>query len=105
MVGAVAGIFWMAGAATTEKKGEAISVAADAETYKSVVMPFLSTYCTSCHGATKSKGDVSLNEISPDLAVGKDIDLWNSVLNQLVLSEMPPAKEKNSPQQAKSTRW
>jgi mono/diheme cytochrome c family protein len=73
------------------------SVAADEETYKSVVMPFLNTYCTSCHGATKSKGDVTLNEISADLAAGKDIDLWNSVLNQLVLSEMPPAKEKKQP--------
>ena len=74
-----------------------ISVVADEETYKSVVMPFLSTYCTSCHGAKKSKGDVTLNEISADLAKGKDIDLWNSVLNQLVLSEMPPAKEKKQP--------
>ena len=73
-----------------------ISVVADEETYKSVVMPFLSTYCTSCHGAKKSKGDVTLNEISAELAKGKDIDLWNSVLNQLVLSEMPPAKEKKT---------
>jgi len=74
-----------------------ISVVADEETYKSVVMPFLSTYCTSCHGAKKSKGDVTLSEISAELAKGKDIDLWNSVLNQLVLSEMPPAKEKKQP--------
>jgi len=84
-------------AATAEKAGEAIGVAADEKTHQSVVMPFLSTYCTSCHGATKSKGDVKLHEISADLATGKDIDLWNSVLKQLVLSEMPPAKEKKKP--------
>ena len=72
----------MAGAVMAEKEGEAISVAADETTYKSVVMPFLSTYCTSCHGETKSKGDVTLNDISADLATGKDIDLWNVVLKQ-----------------------
>ena len=84
-------------AATAEKAGETIGVAADEKTHQSVIRPFLSTYCTSCHGATKSKGDVTLHEISADLATGKDIDLWNAVLKQLVLSEMPPAKEKKKP--------
>ena len=62
--------------------------------YSSVIIPFLNTYCTSCHGPTKSKGDVTLHDISPGLAIGKDMDLWNLVLKQLVLSEMPPSKEK-----------
>ena len=94
----------MAGAVMAEKEGEAISVAADETTYKSVVMPFLSTYCTSCHGETKSKGDVTLNDISADLATGKDIDLWNVVLKQLELSEMPPAKEKKQPKESESNK-
>jgi Protein of unknown function (DUF1588)/Protein of unknown function (DUF1592)/Protein of unknown function (DUF1585)/Planctomycete cytochrome C len=79
---------------SAEEKQETININADVKTHKSVVMPFLATYCTSCHGATKSKGDVRLDKISADLATGKDIDLWNLVLKQLVLSEMPPAKEK-----------
>ena len=77
-----------------EPKPETINVNADTKTHKSIVAPFLGTYCTSCHGSTKSKGDVRLDTISADLAMGKDIDLWNLVLKQLVLSEMPPAKEK-----------
>lgn len=63
-------------------------------TYETVIKPFIDTYCTSCHGSTKSKGDVTLNNISANLAMGKDIELWNLVLKQLVLSEMPPSKEK-----------
>lgn len=78
----------------TEAKSVPTNVNADVKTHKSVVMPFLTTYCTSCHGSSKTKGDVRLDKISADLAVGKDMELWNMVLKQLVLSEMPPAKEK-----------
>lgn len=90
----------MTGAVMAEKEGAVSRVAAQETTYESVVMPFLSTYCTSCHGETKSKGDVTLNDISADLAAGKDIDLWNVVLKQLVFSEMPPAKEKKQPKES-----
>jgi len=77
-----------------ENKPETNKVDVDDRTYESVIKPFLNTYCTSCHGSTKSKGDVTLNNISGDLALGKDIELWNLVLKQLVLSEMPPSKAK-----------
>ena len=66
----------------------------DDTTYNSVVIPFLNKYCTPCHGPTNSQGDITLHDISPSLAIGKDMDLWNLVLKQLVLSEMPPSKEK-----------
>ena len=97
IAGTGAAMLLMTGAVTAEKEGEGTSVAAEETTYQSVVMPFLSTYCTSCHDDTKSKGDVTLHDISADLAGGKDIDLWNTVLKQLELSEMPPAKAKNQP--------
>jgi hypothetical protein len=82
------------GLQSAEKKPEIKKVDADTKTYESLVKPFLDTYCTSCHGSTKSKGDVTLNKMSAYLAIGKDIELWNLVLKQLVLSEMPPSKEK-----------
>jgi hypothetical protein len=97
IAGTGAAMLLMTVAVTAAKEGEVTSVAADETTYKSVVMPFLSTYCTSCHDDTKSKGDITLHDISGDLAAGKDIDLWNTVLKQLELSEMPPAKAKNQP--------
>ncbi len=87
----------MTGAVMAEKEGAMSRIAAQETTYESVVMPFLSTYCISCHDEDKSKGDVTLHDISGDLAAGKDIDLWNTVLKQLELSEMPPAKAKNQP--------
>lgn len=87
----------MTGAVMAEKEGAVNRVGAQETTYESVVRPFLSTYCISCHDEDKSKGDVTLHDISGDLAAGKDIDLWNTVLKQLELSEMPPAKAKNQP--------
>lgn len=84
------------------------SLTPDTKTYESVIKPFLTNYCTSCHGSTKTKGDIALHQISADLANGKDMELWDTVLKQLVLSEMPPAKEKKQPHAAeinKVTDW
>jgi hypothetical protein len=92
-----AAMLWLAGAVMAEKEGAENLVAAQEMTYETVVMPFLSTYCTSCHDDDISKGDVTLHDISGDLAAGKNIDLWNTVLKQLELSEMPPAKAKKQP--------
>ena len=63
-------------------------------TFTTAVVPFLTKYCIPCHGPTVSKGGITLHDISRNLALGKDMDLWNLVLKQLVLSEMPPSKEK-----------
>ena len=62
--------------------------------FTTAVVPFLQKYCIPCHGPTVSKGGITLHDISRNLAVGKDMDRWNLVLKQLVLSEMPPSKEK-----------
>ncbi len=69
----------------------------DTKTYESVVKPFITTYCISCHGSTKTKGDVALHQISANLTSGEDMVLWDMVLKQLVTSEMPPAKAKDQP--------
>jgi hypothetical protein len=66
----------------------------DDTTYTSFVIPFLNKYCTRCHGSKNAQGDITLHDISRNLAIGKDIDHWNLVLKQLVLSEMPPSTEK-----------
>lgn len=79
---------------SAEKMPEAKIADADSRTFESVIKPFLDAHYTSCHGSTKSKGDVTLHNISAKLAIGKDLELWNLVLKQLVLSEMPPLKEK-----------
>ena len=55
---------------------------------------FLSTYCIDCHGPDTQKSDRrfdGLNEAITDL---KQLDLWQEIVDQLNLGEMPPPKKK-----------
>ena len=63
---------------------------ADKKAFEETVSPFLSKYCADCHGETGNESDVVLSSISFDLASGHDIELWNTVLRQLHVEEMPP---------------
>lgn len=56
------------------------------------VSPFLSKYCADCHGESNNEADVDLSSISFDLASGRDMELWNTILRQLHLEEMPPTE-------------
>lgn len=75
--------------------------------FDETVQPFLKRYCTGCHSETKRKGDVVLSGIRFDLAAGDDMDVWKTVLKQLVLDEMPPAKRRQPKQREKDVviRW
>ena len=50
------------------------------------IQPFLNRYCVTCHGATKQKGEVRLDDFA-------EIDgaLWNDIYDQLHDASMPPA--------------
>ncbi|MFT5527327.1 MAG: hypothetical protein ACI9HK_005309, partial [Pirellulaceae bacterium] len=74
----------------------------DQETFHKTVKPFLKNYCTGCHGSKKQEGDVNLSIISHDLASGRDMELWKTVLKQLTLEEMPPTKERQPSESAKN---
>jgi hypothetical protein len=55
---------------------------------------FLSTYCIDCHGPKTQKSDRrfdGLNEAITDL---KQLELWQEIVDQLKLGDMPPPKEK-----------
>lgn len=65
-------------------------VVPDKKTFDDTVSPFLSKYCTDCHGEGNSESGVVLTSISFDLSSGRDMELWNTVLRQLHLEEMPP---------------
>ncbi|HBV63566.1 MAG TPA: hypothetical protein DEF45_11140 [Rhodopirellula sp.] len=55
---------------------------------------FLSTYCIDCHGFETQKSDRrfdGLNEAITDL---KQLELWQEIVDQLNLGNMPPPKEK-----------
>jgi len=87
------------GAAENKHDSAAMSKLADKKTFDQVIEPFLSDYCTNCHDEDSQKGDVDLSAISFDLTAGHDMELWKTVLRQLHLEEMPPAKKKRQPTQ------
>ena len=80
---------------------------ADEQVFNEAVRPFLKRYCTRCHNGTRSEGDVNLAKISPHLAEGQDMELWKTVLLQLVVEAMPPSdgKQPKAGERGAVTRW
>ena len=78
-------VFLFAGRATTAN-------AEDATPY-SRVAPILKQHCHGCHGPTKSKGDLRIDKLNPDLVNGPDDALWREVLDRLNFGDMPPETE------------
>jgi mono/diheme cytochrome c family protein len=65
---------------------------------------FLNTHCLRCHGPEKQKGDLRLDQLSRDFALGADAHHWAEVMEQVNSGEMPPSKEKR-PSQAEMSAF
>jgi cytochrome c553 len=52
------------------------------------VVPLLRTYCASCHGGNKPKGELDLANLAPDFATSAAA--WKSVFERLHEGSMPP---------------
>src|SRR5689334_5127538 len=88
----------------------ALSALADdpAGDFATAVKPFLTTYCVSCHGATKQKGDRRFDELTGEIADDNGLVDLQDIVDQLNLGEMPPPKEKKQPtgeERRKITAW
>lgn len=59
---------------------------------------FLETYCISCHGPDKEKGDLRIDQLSRDFKLGADTHHWAEMIEQVNSGEMPPKKEKQPTQ-------
>ena len=57
--------------------------------FTQTVQPFLTTYCTSCHGGAKPAAQLDLRQYSSMESVVQDFSRWNRVLARL--SAGPPA--------------
>ena len=57
------------------------------------VTPFLKQHCHSCHGENDPEGDIRLDNLDINLNSITTIEIWQSILDQLNLGEMPPAEE------------
>ncbi len=74
---------------------------ANEPTYQKDVLPFLKTYCTSCHGGTKPKAGLSFDKYGDEQSVLKDRKTWDNVRHMVETHEMPPAKRPQpKPQEA-----
>ena len=63
------------------------------EGFKTVVAPFFKAHCVRCHGAEKSKGEITVHALNGDMSLGQELDKWESILDMLQVGEMPPATE------------
>lgn len=70
-----------------------VAPAADLAIFQDSVWPILNKACLPCHGPSKAKGGVRVDELDPDLFQGEDVDWWLDVLSVLSNGEMPPPGE------------
>ncbi len=54
--------------------------------------PFLLQHCVGCHGAEKQKGEIRFDNLGKDLSKIQNLEIWQGMLDQLNLGEMPPKK-------------
>ena len=57
-------------------------------------MEFVSKYCYQCHGEEKQKADRRFDHLGISIEDFKQQELWQEILDQLNLGEMPPEDEK-----------
>jgi len=60
---------------------------------------FLKQYCIKCHGPDKQSGDRRFDKLTNEIQTPDEALLWQEILDQLNLGEMPPKKERQ-PQKA-----
>ena len=65
------------------------------------IKPFLKKHCFACHGPEKQKQQIRYDNLSADLSHPDTLELWQDVVDQLNLGEMPPSKK---PQPAATER-
>jgi len=71
--------------------------------YSKQIQPVLRQYCLGCHSTEKHKGDLDLERFASFSEVLKYPKVWERVVEQLSLGEMPP-KEKPQPTSAERER-
>ena len=60
-------------------------------------LPFLKTYCFSCHAGDAPAAELALNAFSDDLSLIENRDVWDRVLDMVSTGYMPPAESEHQP--------
>jgi hypothetical protein len=71
--------------------------------FDGTIRPMVNEFCLGCHSTAKHKGDMDLERFSSLSEVKKHPKVWQQVIEQLSLGEMPP-KEKPQPTAAQRTQ-
>ena len=67
--------------------------AAGADDFQASILPLLKERCNSCHSTEKQKGDLDLERFTSVADIKREPMIWEGVLEQIHLDEMPPKKE------------
>jgi hypothetical protein len=67
--------------------------AAPAPQFDEQFRPLLREFCVSCHSGDKPKGDLRLDQLTPDFADPQARERWAAVLQRLEAGEMPPPEK------------
>jgi hypothetical protein len=60
--------------------------------FTQTIQPIVREHCLECHSTAKHEGDLDLERFSNTALVKQQAEVWQQVLEQLALGEMPPAK-------------
>jgi hypothetical protein len=71
--------------------------------FEGTIQPVVKEFCLGCHSTEKHKGDLDLARFSSVAEVKRHPKVWQQVIEQLSLDEMPP-KEKPQPTAAQRTQ-
>jgi hypothetical protein len=87
--------------------GSAAEPIAPSANFTDTVKPFLATYCVTCHGPAKQKGDRRFDVLDGQIADDNALIDLQDILDQLNLGEMPPkeAKQPTSTERQAAIRW
>ncbi len=78
-----------------------------AETFEQKIRPLLRDYCVTCHSTEKQEGELDLQRFTSIEQVRRQPEVWEHVLEQLALGEMPPkdAKQLSVEQKRQLVGW
>ena len=82
-------------------------VALGADDFQTSILPLLKERCNSCHSTKKQKGDLDLERFASVADIKREPMIWEGVLDQMHMGEMPPKKEPQFSAEQKTllTKW
>jgi len=78
-----------------------------ADDFQTSILPLLKERCNSCHSTKKQKGDLDLERFASVADIKREPMIWEGVMDQIHMGEMPPKKEPQLAPEQKTmlTKW